>query len=427
MNLASRNTGQNKTFHGGSHFSTRGWVTPSIVGFFCLLLVTAAFERGHGNLHKIRTKVDPPPPQEPIALGPGGQDPIRLTRSATTIGKEAELLSATLLPGRGMNVFQITAMIPGHGEVPLLMSPPIGEAADILNGKGGDAYGASSTTLGGAILLPWAQQLTGAESNTPGILQADWNGRRLSFPALDHGTRSVEGLLLNRAADSVKSEVLSDGQSAQAVYNPGDFGGSWPSTMQVTVTAALTAHDLDLTVTAKNTGQQAMPMGIGWQPHFAIPSGDRANALISIPSQAVVEVDHRTGLPTGKIVPVDDSARDFSHARGSKLGTAALNETYTSLQTGASAGPVAEISDPAYNLKVSIIPMSASITSMHVIAPAEKSWVSVGPDTNLDDPFGPEWGNPENAGMVTLAPGATMTWKVRIEISLLATSSPTEQ
>ena len=57
-----------------------------------------------------------------MPTGPGGQDPIRLSRSATSIGKGVELISATFLPGRGMNVFQITALIPGHGEVPLLVS-----------------------------------------------------------------------------------------------------------------------------------------------------------------------------------------------------------------------------------------------------------------------------------------------------------------
>jgi hypothetical protein len=36
-----------------------------------------------------------------------------------------EFLSVTLLPGRGMNVLQITAYIPGKGEVNLLASPSI--------------------------------------------------------------------------------------------------------------------------------------------------------------------------------------------------------------------------------------------------------------------------------------------------------------
>jgi aldose 1-epimerase len=420
MNLAGRNTEQRKPTRGGRNFTTSGWVTPGIVGLLCLGLLIASFERGHGNLHKLKTKVNPPLPTEVIPPGPGGQDPIRLSRSATTIGREAELVSATFLPGRGMNVFQITAMIPEHGEVPLLVSPLLASTAGILNGQDEDANGSASTTLGGAILAPWAQSLSGTSTGTPGGLQTSWDGRRLTFPAVSsRSNMSVEGLLLNRGADSIKSDVLPDGQSASAVFHAGNFSGSWPSSIEVTVQAELTSHDLDLTVTATNTGQQPAPFGVGWHPFFAIPSGNRSDALLRIPSQSIVEVDRRSGLPTGRTVSVNDSMSDFSRSGGMKLGMDNLNETYTNLKSGVGSGPVAEISDPAYNFKLRVIPLTASITNMRVIAPADKSWVSIGPNTNLDDPFGPEWGNPENAGIITLAPGATLRWKVRIEISLL--------
>jgi aldose 1-epimerase len=424
MNLAGRKTGQAKPTRGGQHFSTRGWVTPSLVGLLCLGLVIAAYERGHGNLQKLKTRVNPQPVADVQPQGPGGQDPSRLSRSATSIGKEAELISATFLPGRGMNVFQLTALIPGHGEVPLMFSPPLASAATLLNGQDEDANGSASTTLGGAILAPWAQSLSGTPTNTQGTLQTDWNGRRLTFPSVNgQSSTSVEGLLLNRGADNVKSDVLPDGQSALATFHVGDFSGNWPSTIEVTVQAQLTSHDLDLTVTATNTGQQPTPFAIGWHPFFAIPSGDRADALMKIPSKTIMEVDRKTGLPTGRMVTVNDTANDFSRPTGSRLGIDSVGETYTNLQPGVGSGPVAVLSDPAYNLRLSIIPLTPNITNMHVVAPADKTWVSIGTNTNLDDPFGPEWGNPQNAGMVTLAPGATLRWKVRIEISLIGSAN----
>ena len=432
MNLAGQTPAHDKGTRGGkvssSHFSAQGWLTPSLVGLLCMALLIASYERGHGNLHKLRTRVDPQPQPEVLPVGPGGQDPVRLSRSATTIGKEAELISATFLPGRGMNVFQITALIPGHGEVPLLFSPSLSSAENVLTGKDEDANGSSSTTMGGAILAPWAQTLTGVPSATADVLQTGWNGRRLSFPvALSNGTRSVEGLLLNRGADSVKSDVLPDGQSATAVFHAGDFSGDWASTVDVVVVAALTSHALELTVTATNTGQQAAPFGIGWHPFFAIPSGDRSNALLTVPSKTVTEVDRRSGLPTGKMVSVANTLNDFSREQGVKLGSDSLSETYTNLQSGVASGPVAEIRDPSYNYKLSVIPLTASVTNMRVVAPAEKSWISIGPNTNLDDPFGHEWGSPENAGMITLAPGATLRWKVRVEISLIGSADSTNR
>ncbi len=399
-------------------------MTPSLVGFLCLVLLIASYERGHGNFHKLKTRVDPQPPAEVLPTGPGGQDPIHLSRSATSIGKGAELISATFLPGRGMNVFQITALIPGHGEVPLMISPLLASAGGILNGQDDDANGSASTSLGGAVLLPWAQRLSGTSTSNQGMLSTDWNGKRLSFPAENPGSNmSVEGLLLNRAADSVKSDVLPDGQSVVAVFHAGDFSGSWLSTVDVMVEAQLTAHDLDLTVTAKNTGQQPAPFGIGWHPYFAIPSGNRADSLLSIPSQTIMEVNKQTNIPTGRMLNVAGKDQDLSHMGGTKLGTTGISATYTSLLSGVGTGPVAELSDPAYNYRLSVIPLTPDITSLRVVAPGDKAWVSIGPNTNLDDPFGPEWDTPENAGMITLAPGATLRWKVRVEISQLGASA----
>jgi len=424
MKLGRPKIGQRESSAEGRHYSTRGWLTPSLVGLLSLALLAAAYERGHGNLEKLKTRVNPQPPPEVLPTGPGGQDPIRLSRSATSIGKGIELISATFLPGRGMNVFQITALIPGHGEVPLLVSPMLASATGILNGQDDDANGSASTTLGGAVLLPWAQRLSGTSTSTQGTLSTNWNGKRLSFPAENPGSNmSVEGLLLSRAADSVKSDVLPDGQSVIAVFHAGDFSGNWLSTIDVTVEAQLTAHDLDLTVTAQNTGQQPAPFGVGWHPFFAIPSGDRSNALLSLPSQTIMEVNKQSGKPTGRMVSVTGKDGDLSKSGGTKLGLTPIGATYTSLLSGVASGPVAELSDPSYNYRLSVIPLTPDITSLRVIAPGDKPWVSIGPNTNLDDPFGPEWDSPENAGMITLAPGATLRWKVRIEISQLGAST----
>ncbi len=294
-----------------------------------------------------------------------------------------------------------------------------------MNGLDEDANGSASASMGGAILAPWAQSLSGTPTGTPGMLQTTWNNQRLTFPAANaQSNESVEGLLLNRGADSVKSDVLPDGQTVVATFHAGDFGGHWPSKIEVTMQAQLTSHDLDLTVTATNTGQQPAPFGIGWHPYFAIPSGDRTDALLKIPSRTIMELDRKTGRPTGKMADVGGSANDFARTGGAKLGLDSLSETYTDLLPDVASGPIAEIRDPAYNYELSVIPLTPSITNMRVIAPADKPWVSIGPNTNLKDPFGPEWGDPKNAGMVMLAPGESLRWKVRVEISVIGTADP---
>lgn len=405
-------------------YSNSGWVTPGLVGLISIGLITAAFQHGHGNLHRLTVAVgqDDSPPS--LDLGPGNQSPLRLTRSATDIGKNVEFLSATLLPGRGMNVFQITAMIPGHGEVPLLISPSLTDASTILSGKGSDTFGEASTSLGGAIELPWAGFLTGNRAAAPNMLQTSWNGNTLSFPTSTAETsQSVEGLFLTSPSNAVKSDVMPDGQYAEAFFHEGNFAGSWPSTVDVLVRAELSAHTLDLTLTARNTGNQPTPFGIGWHPFFSIPSGDRNNALLTVPSNTEYEFNHRTGLPTGKTISTNNTPMDFSSIRGTKLGSVSLNETYTHLQTALlNAQPVVELRDPAFNLSLRVIPMSPNIRNLRIIAPAGKPWISIGPNTNVSDAFGPEWQSPQDAGIVIIPPGESMQWKVRIEISPLGST-----
>ncbi len=403
-------------------------MTPGLIGIVCIGLLIAAYMRGRGNFHKIGAVVDHAVnPQIPtdmlVESGPGGQSPLRLTRAATSIGKDVELLSATLLPGRGMGLLQITAMVPGHGEVPLLIAPANDVLNETLNGKGADAQGEGSMALGGAFELPWAERIF-ASANAPTTsaqvkLDASWNGVSLHLPQLAGAPAGVstDGLFLSRASTSVKSDVLPDGQFAQAVFHPGNFDGAWPSTLDVTVTAQLSAHTLDISVVTTNTGTEPAPVGMGWHPLFQIPSGDRASALLSIPSRTILTVDPATGAPTGRSTSVAGTALDFSAARGSRLGSQSIDATYTPI-LNVSQQPSVTLEDPTYNLALQLIPMSSNIRALHVVAPANQKWVSISPDTNLPDPFGREW-TAQDGGMMTLLPGQSMEWKVRLQVSAI--------
>ena len=58
---------------------------------------------------------------DPVLVG--ARAPVTLHRKATSHGHERKSPSITLLPGRGLNTFQITANLPGKGETELLRSP----------------------------------------------------------------------------------------------------------------------------------------------------------------------------------------------------------------------------------------------------------------------------------------------------------------
>ena len=99
------------------------------MAILCAILLIAAHERGHGNYHKLRERVIPVTPEPNMETGPGGQAAVTLRRSPNAVSGEPEFLSATLLPGRGMNLLQLTASVPGKGEVPILLSPSLTDAA----------------------------------------------------------------------------------------------------------------------------------------------------------------------------------------------------------------------------------------------------------------------------------------------------------
>lgn len=79
-------------------------------------------------------------------------------------------------------MLQITAYLPQKGEVPLLASPPLQEAARLRNGTGTDANGEESLATGGGIETSWAGQIFGTTSADGENLTALWRGHRLTLP-----------------------------------------------------------------------------------------------------------------------------------------------------------------------------------------------------------------------------------------------------
>jgi hypothetical protein len=135
-----------------------GMVTGLILAVLVGVLSFAYRERGRGNLHKLEAKIATDRQEAPVSL-PGGQEAIKLTRMRLMGGTMPEFLSVTMLPGRGMNVLQVVAYIPGKGEVNLLASPSVEGAESAMTGTGEDADGKASLTMGGAFEVPWAGRI----------------------------------------------------------------------------------------------------------------------------------------------------------------------------------------------------------------------------------------------------------------------------
>jgi galactose mutarotase-like enzyme len=398
-----------------------GMVTGLILAVLVGVLSFAYRERGRGNLHKLEAKIATDRQEAPVSL-PGGQEAIKLTRMRLMGGTMPEFLSVTMLPGRGMNVLQVVAYIPGKGEVNLLASPSVEGAESAMTGTGEDADGKASLTMGGAFEVPWAGRIEGVASQVAGgRVSAVWRGHTMTLPGSAEAV-AHDGLLLANAADSADTTALPDGGQAQAVFHAGDFRAHWPSKTDVTVTVLLGSQWIELTVVMRNTGDAAEPVGIGWHPRFAIFDGNREQLRLRLPGEMREEVrDRESGLPTGVLLPVNGTPYDFTGRGGAALGKMDLDDSFVALHRDLmDNSSVAELSDPANDYGIRLTALSPTIKAFRVVAPADADYVSIGPQFNYDDPFGREWSKDTDTGMVVLQPGQSTQWEVRLELYSLA-------
>jgi aldose 1-epimerase len=392
-------------------------------------LIIAALERGKGNLSRLERKLTP---VKTTGYGPtspplGGQDAIVLER--TSNGNAAagmpEFVSATLLPGRGMNVLQITARVPSVGTIQLLDSPPVDEAATILTGTGVDAKGLKSLSMGGAFEIPWANRIGGVPTPDGESMMAVWTGQTMVLPASpldgDGPPSAIGGLFLKRQANFVDKQPAPDGWVSKGVYEAGGFDGHWLSKTEVTTQVELNSRVMELSVTAKNVGSVSEPIGIGWRPRFTL-TGGRKDTVLRLPDGLEMEmgrpnVSLNPGLPTGRLLALSGPLAELTKPGGAKLGGVGLSATMVHLKQGyMTQGPDVELHDLKNRFGLRITLLAPTIRELRVNAPADSQSVEIDPQFNYEDPFGKEWAKNEDTGMVVLQPGESTQWKVRLEL-----------
>ncbi|MEO6983267.1 MAG: aldose 1-epimerase [Edaphobacter sp.] len=394
-----------------------GMLTILLLVLTLLVLAFGWREHRKGHFAQLKAELKGHPIQhEPLAARPGGQEAVVLQRSQLAGMSGPEFLSATVLPGRGMNILQITAYLPDKGEVQLLASPSVEDAAQLLGGPGVSEAPGAGLTVGGPIEAPWAGRIFGLASAGGDTITSLWRGHRLTLPS--SGGMARGGLLYSQASTDIKTNVMPDGGVAQATFEAGSFGGHWISQTEVITTVQLSGRAIEMKVVARNTGGEPEPIGIGWHPRFAIVSGNRRKATLRMPNSVRAEIpDHRTGLPSGRLLPVEGTEYDFTKPEGAPLGALNLDDSFVHLRPGLlDNGPAVELRDPDSNYGLRITAISTTIKAFHIYAPPGASFVSIDPQFNYDDPFGREWPKDEDTGMVVLQPGQSVQWKIRLEI-----------
>lgn len=384
----------------------------------------------------------PAPPVQEQQSGPiliGGQAPVILTRQRSLDANKPQFLQAVMLPGAGMNLFQLKAYIPGKGDIDLISTTDLATAAPLLNSLATGSQPANSTlAMGAPFFVPFAGLIRGTVSPDGKTIGTVVDGHRAWLPANWHSpdapaeAASVNGLIGASQFRVLSQRNAADKSTVFTTLRAGNFGNQWFSNTDITIGATLKDDSLDLYVMAKNAGDVEDPLGIGFMPYFLIPSGDRLQARLTIPGDMRVLVrNHQNDFPTGRIVSVKGSAYDFTSPVGISLGNLSLDECFTDLQRGDSQkntdeqdndnqssntnNEIVQLIDPAarYGLRMRIL--SQHIKAIQVYAPADKNFVAIGPQFNLPDPYSRVWRG-QDTGMVLLQQGRSVVWYVRLEL-----------
>jgi aldose 1-epimerase len=354
-----------------------------------------------------------------VATAIGGMEPITLWRNTAPHDRHPEFLDATFLPGRGMNLFQVRARLPGFGTVNLLHSPSAEEARRRMNGGPDDWMGVQSFSCGGAFLVPFANRIRGERSQDGRTIETEILGRRVRLPADWHGSQpgaehcAIHGLMLRSPMQL--SERSPD--RVTATLPAGDFDGHWLSRTLVRVDAALRASEIELSVTAQNVGEGPLPVGIGWHPYFAIPSGQRAQCRVHLPARQRAAVNNYDDVfPTGQLEPIDGPPYDFTPAEGAPLGSGYFDDSFVDLQRTANGHTSIDITDPAAGYRMRLTALSPHVEALQLYSRPDQPFVVVEPQFNFADPFSTVWPPRVDTGMVVLRTGAEVTWGVRWEL-----------
>jgi aldose 1-epimerase len=291
----------------------------------------------------------------------------------------------------------------------------------LLN-KGDDEFGNQVFKIGGAILLPFANRIRGNPSADGKTITATVAGKTVTLPANWSGKNagaekhSIHGLMRRSHFQHVILRSGAQDSAANATLHAGNFEDHWLSDTDVEVQTTLSHDAFQMTVTAKNVGSRELPMGIGWHPYFLLPSGDRRQVRLHLPSETrAIMNNYDDTFTTGKRVAVKGTPYDFSASGGQALGTQYLDDSYSNLIYGVNRSSVSEIIDPAAKYGLRLVTVSPQIKSIQVYAPPDKNFVAIEPQLNLPDPYSSNWGSVDT-GMVLLEPGQSVSWQVRLEL-----------
>lgn len=189
---------------------------------------------------------------------------------------------------------------------------------------------------------------------------------------------------------------------------------AYPAALQASVTYSLDESGMTCRFSVKNMGYKAAPVGVGFHPYFTVSDGLIDADTLHLPMQSVLEFGDAL-IPTGRVLPVDDSPLDFTSPRA--IAGTQLNTCYGDPIRDAEGKTHIQLSSPEMNRSTTVwMDDSFGFVVLYSGDPLPESHrrraLAIEPMTCGSDAFNhPEW------GLVALPAGETFSgaWGVTVK------------
>jgi aldose 1-epimerase len=172
----------------------------------------------------------------------------------------------------------------------------------------------------GQVLAPWPNRLADG--------RYEFDGMTLQLPLSEPERRNaIHGMVRWSAWEALEASASRLRMAHVLWPQPG-----YPFMLGLELEYSLTEAGLAVTMRTENLGRRPAPYGAGFHPYIRAELGVIDSSVLQVPAETWLETDSRR-IPTGRLLAVEHTERDFRSAR--PVGSTTLDTAFTDLERGA--------------------------------------------------------------------------------------------
>lgn len=183
-----------------------------------------------------------------------------------------------------------------------------------------------------------------------------------------------------------------------------DGAASWPFACRAALEVRLAPEGLDMRLSLENTDTRRMPAGLGLHPFFPLTTGTRLAARL-----AAVWLNDERMMPESHVAM--PPAWDLKSA--APVAPLSVDNCFT----GWAGAATLEWPDRGLRLEIEA---SAEFSNLVIFVPWAHDYLCVEPVSHVNDGFNLAAAGVTNTGVVTLAPGETLSGQIRFKPTRLS-------